>query len=94
MKLNEKLLYVIVTIQDYKSFFASKNHLEEITQTGEKGKHDYYTEIENFYNSLDKKILHEIGLHKNKWDFDKIWSYNLTNEIKSTVFDELGKFEF
>lgn len=94
MKLNETLLYIIATVQEYKKFLATKNHLEAITQTGEKGKMDFYKKTKEYYFNMDDDVLNSVGLKKNNFDFDRILMYKLTDEINNTEFYQLGKFEF
>ena len=92
VKMNETLLYIIGTIQDYKKYLISKNYLQKIISG--KDELDWYEGTKELYNSLNNELFNKAGIKKNNYTFERIITYPLTNEINNTEFEDLKKFEF
>jgi len=87
MRLNENLLGLIIMIQDY-------NKLKRSEKMFYKNDSDCYRETMIYYNSVDDEMIKELGLKKNRIDFEKIIHFEVTEEIMDTLYSELEKFTF
>lgn len=92
VKLTSGLLDLIIMVQEYDRFLRSQNLFNE--------KHDIdridvCKKTEEYYNNIDDDILAKYKLSTNKISFEKVMSYQVTNEMKSTEYGELpNKFTF
>ena len=91
MKLNRGLLELIIMVQDYKKYVASKNAYNQAHGLSEL---NWYHETEMFYYAIDKEILNKYGLLRNLASFEKVYNFVVTDEIMNTNYGELGKFIF
>lgn len=86
--LTEGLLSLILMIQDYEQFLISKSQFQTLYALQVI---DRYKELERFYNSLDDEILTTYALSKNKMSFEKLLYFKVTDEMKSTLSEDLPK---
>lgn len=89
IKMNETLLYIIATVQDYKRYLVGKNHLDKLIN---KDQLDWFLETEKFFNSLDKELFDNAGIKQNRFTLENILLYKITEEVNNTAFEDLGKF--
>jgi hypothetical protein len=79
VKMTKDILYTIATVQSYKNYLINRNGLE--------GNIDWYTETEKLFSELHTPIP------KTKSNFETVLNFQITNEMNSTLFQDLGKFE-
>lgn len=90
VSLTEELLELICMVQRYKAYLISKNMFDK-----SEGKTDWYRETEILFNSLNNETLAKYKLSKNKISFEKVLHFEITEEIESTLFEELpSRFSF
>lgn len=87
MKLNKKLLNLIIMLQDYKRFSISRN-------IAYGGSIDWYGNTKAFYYDIPDVHFEEAGIKQNRYNFDKMLDYVVTEEIKSAYPNNLDSFTF
>lgn len=87
MQLNEKLLNIIDVVQSYKWYRIREIKILDLNR-------DWYKETEDYYYNLPRKLLDEVGLRKNNFDFERVIRFKITDEISSTEYKDLGRFDF
>lgn len=92
VKMSSGLLDLILMVQAYKQLIICEGIFNETHKTGEKK--DWYKETEKYYHNIDNDILKRYGLSKNIISFERVMGYKVTDEMMSTLSDELNKFEF
>lgn len=92
VKLTKELLSLIIMVQDYKNWLVSASQFK-VDHNEERIDYDKRTEV--FFNSLDSEMLASYKLSKNKLSYEKVVHFKVTDDIKSTLFEELPeKFTF
>jgi hypothetical protein len=90
MKLTKELLSLILMVQAYKKLMIHQSifygYFKQQTT-------DWYRETQKYYHLLDTGLLHQVGLKKNLHDFEKVISYDVTDEIMDTD-EDLDNYEF
>lgn len=92
IKMSAGLLDLIIMVQAYKKLIICEGIFNETHKTGEKK--DWYKETEKYYHNIDNDILKEYGLSKNIISYERVIGYKVTEEMMSTLFEDLSKFEF
>lgn len=87
MEMNENLLNLIVMVQSY-------SELKKSERMFCKNEIDPYKETMTYYNSIDDELIKSLGLKKNRIDFEKIYYFEVTEEITGTLYSDLNKFSF
>lgn len=86
--MNKTLLDLIIYIQDTKKQAISKGILFENESF------DWYQVTQDVYYELNKKLFEKAGIVQNQYNFEKILSYPVEDEILDTKYEQLGKFLF
>lgn len=100
--MSEKLLSVICMVQSAMHLFLDEVNLvryeadiegQSYTK-GMESKSDWKTRTRNYFFAIDDSLVNSVGLVKNEFCFEALLRYEVTEEMKHTHFDELGKFTF
>ncbi|MFS1518538.1 hypothetical protein V1503_19055 [Bacillus sp. SCS-151] len=87
--MTEGLLDLLCMIHDYKQFMISKSLFEKFHKIEPNVK--WYDETEKFFNSLDSDVLCKYELFKNKISFIKVINFKITDDMMSTLSEDLPK---
>ena len=55
---------------------------------------DWQKATKDYFFKINTDLIKKLGLAKNQYCFDAILSFAITDEMNSTLRDELGQFEF
>lgn len=88
INLNKKLLELIIYIQDTKKQAISEGILFDNESFY------WYRITQDVYYKLDKELFEKAGILQNQYNFEKILSYSVEDEILNTKYEQLGKFLF
>jgi hypothetical protein len=91
IKMSEGLLHLIIMVQDYKKYLQSKSMFDSYFNFKSI---NFYKETKDFYNNIDSEILALYGLTTNNISFEKVYNYEITEEVRSTEYCFLDKFDF
>jgi len=90
-QMNKAMLNVIIATQARKWFVLADS---SIAEDAGQGMRDWFKETEGYYTQLPDTVLAEAGLHKNRNDFEEVVGFTVTPEMRSTSYEDLGRFEF
>jgi DNA mismatch repair ATPase MutS len=93
MKLDARILNLVMMVQSHFKAVQDENMFYGTINRNDMIK-DAFEDTEKFYNSIDKEILHSIGLKANKISFNKVLKYYVTCDMTATLYEDLGKFIF
>ena len=89
--LNKEMLDVIIAVLNFQDFVIADN---AVRQDAGLPARDHFAETENYYFSLPDAVLRKAGLHKNRADLEDILRFEVTDQMTSTSFEDLGRFPF
>lgn len=94
LPLNENLLAVICMVQAAKNLYIAELKIvrKGVYVTGMEPSDDWYTRTRKYFSAIDTEFLRSLGLKKNEYCFESILDFDVTDEIRSTLYDDLGKF--
>jgi hypothetical protein len=99
--LNKKVLSIICMVQSAKSLFVCETDLIEFRIKKEPqeysenmtGDLDWLTRTRNYYFAIDDGFISGLGLKKSESCFKAINNFKITDQIRNTDYNDLGKFE-
>lgn len=102
LKMNEQLMAVICMVQSAKDLFLNELDLVRYGTTIEDqaytahmvSEDDWAARTRNYFFAIDDAFVDSLGLKKNEYCFEALLRYDVTDEMKNTDYDELGKFTF
>lgn len=92
LKLSATLLSLIIAVQSARRMFINESHL---VGSGfvEQGK-NWLDRTQDYFNSFPSDKVHELGLKQNRYCFDAILSFEVTDEMLDTEYDSLAQYSF
>lgn len=88
ISINETLLDLITYIQSVKKQAISKSQLTKDENV------NWLKITRDTYYELDKTFFEKAGILQNTYNFEKILSYQVTDDILQAEYAQLGKFLF
>ena len=92
LPLNKDLLSVILAVQARKNFEIAMTSVDEAEG---KTARDWLKNVECFFmDEMELQLMGSLGLTKNRYCFEALLNYPVTQEIMSTEFESLNQFTF
>jgi len=89
--LSEGLLNLIIMVQDFRQLRISENMFKHIH--GISHNSDWLKETEKYFFAINKEILAQYGLCHNHDSFEKVERFPVTQEMRNTESNDLGKYK-
>lgn len=85
-QLNKDALYVIGAVQGYKKLKTDEKNIGMCDE-------DIFSLTEKYFKSIPKEIMEKANIIQNRYDFELLLQFRITEEIDNCDLDNLNQYD-